>query len=134
MLIAYINNNTRPSTFAPVKILDYTPVVTPRDKERGEILRYFTRPTHQQAHTDIQEIDAVTYNTLRSNKFYTVVQIRWNITGPQLDEVQLTESGDTIKIRSGVESGNQRIVKLADEKLPGLVNAITNYMRFYQGM
>lgn len=120
--------------FKPITIYDHTPTITPRDISRGEIIRYFARPAQQTSHVDIQEIDKSTYIKLQRNVLYTVVEVRWQISGPLYDEYTLTESESPIRLRSGVIDGNRRSVELADERLPGLRQVVTQYARFYQGL
>ena len=134
MMDTYRRVNASPSTFTPIQIHDHTPTVESQDKVRGSLTRYFTRPVQQTSHTDIQEIDQRTYTKPRTNKLYTVVAVRWQISGPLIDEYSLTESETPVRLRSGVISGNQRSIELASETLVGLSQAVTNYSRFYQGL
>jgi hypothetical protein len=120
--------------FKPIAVYDHTPTVTPRDVAQGEFTRYFARPSQQTSHVDIQEIDRSTYIKLQRNALYTVVEVRWQISGPLHDEYTLTESSPPVRLRSGVMDSNRRSIELANERLPGLTQVVTQYARFYQGL
>lgn len=129
------NQVSRPlNTFVPVRIFDYTPVITNDAVTTGEILRYFTRPVHQLSTSDIQEIDETTFTNLINHNFYTTVSLRWQIAGPLDDTYGLTDDQSIVRLRTGVITANTLNVELANEKLPGLSSIITDYSRFYQGV
>jgi hypothetical protein len=122
-----------PSTFSPVDIIDYVPVINKKDRDNGEIVRYFTRPVHQSSPSEIVEIDKSTFQRLSNNKLYNVVSLRWLIRGKVTDVPGLTNINTPTRLYTGVHTANRLFVEAADEKMPGLKTIIIDYLKFWQG-
>jgi hypothetical protein len=122
-----------PSSLKPVDVIDYVPVITKRDLDSGEIIRYFSRPVHQRSPSEIVEIDKATFQNLSNNKLYNLVSIRWLIRGKIDDVPGLTNINTPTRLYTGVSTANRLFVESADEQMPGLRHVITNYTKFWQG-
>ena len=88
-----------------------------KDYQKGTIQRYFVKI---KANNSIKEITRSAF-TATNAPFVTKLQITWNLTGP-VDDTQI---GSYIK--EGAATKNRRVVELAEEKLQGISQYITNY-------
>lgn len=131
--IIYRQLGAAPSTFIPVDVIDYVPVITNSDFQTGEIIRYFARPVHQHSPSEIVEIDKSTYQKLIGNLLYNTVSIRWIIRGKIDDIPGLTSTNTPTRLYTGVRTANRLFVESADDKMPGLKTIVTNYTKFWQG-
>lgn len=114
-------------------VSSFTPIISNADVVRGEIVRYFARPSGSTDVQDILEISPTTFQQLKGNSGYRITSIRWKISGKLDDIISLTTTGDPYIFYKGVLSCNKDIVKLANDELPGLIDYIRNYKRFWQG-
>lgn len=87
------------------------------DYTRGFIKRYFIKV---KANNSIKEVTRVAY-TATNAPFLEKLEITWNLTGP-VDDTQI---GSYIK--EGAATKNRRVVELAEEKLQGISQYLTDY-------
>ena len=141
------------SKLQPEKIEIYTPHPTQRDRQIGEVVRYFTRFITHQSSADIMEISNTTYAKLKTNKLYQTTKIRWKISGKLDDEYaklnadgtygplvkptsDLTIDPTLVRLYTGVITANKLSVVLVEEEMPGIRDYIgtvdTSYMRFWK--
>jgi len=118
--------------FLPANIQSYTPQITEEDRYYGEIIRYFVRFTTHTSPADIIEVNKSNYNQLKSNKFYTLVDVRWKVSGVLDDEYGLTDDNISIRLVTGVVTANKLSIELANETLMGIKDIIVDYKRFWQ--
>lgn len=122
-----------PRSLLPVETLQHTPVISRKDIENGEITRYFCRKTNHKSAADILEVSKQTYDSIKLNSMYSVVEMRWIIKGRVLDIMDLTNPAAPVRLYTGVTTSNKLFVSQADKEMPGLKNIITDYIKFWQG-
>ena len=110
------------------KIKSYAPKVTSKDYERGEITRYFAQQVNDR-NGEIFEIAKSTYDSLRINSLYAVIEVRWKISGG------LTDSKDKSGriVQPSVITANNGSIALASETIPLINKKLTNPLQFWRG-
>ena len=131
--LTYQRLGRAPSALIPVDVIEHVPFIDQKDRDKGEIVRYFARPVHQRSASEIVEVDKSTYQSLSNNKLYNLVSIRWLIRGKLDDVPGLTNINTPTRLYTGVSTANRLFVEAADEKMPGLRTIVTNYTKFWQG-
>ena len=97
------------------QINTFCPTPTENDYKMGFIKRYFAQRTNDKSGY-IYEISEAVYGTLLTNPFFTVLTLRWKITGT--DE-ELKES-------------NFNSVKIGMQRIPLIIKYLPNYLQFKQ--
>jgi hypothetical protein len=117
----------------PENIEVYTPRPTKRERQFGEITRYFVRFTTHLSAADILEVSNTTYTKLKRNPLYHTTNVRWRISGKLDDEFDLTNPHKPIRLYTGVVTANKLSIELANEEMPGLKDYIAEkYIRFWE--
>lgn len=127
MVDAYRKNATDFSMLALTST--FIPRPTEADFKFGEIRRYFS----QQANIpggEITETSKTVFNALTKKSLFTVVQLRWKITG-SADDTTDPNTGE-IDVR-GVRSSNKAAVQVAAKVMPTIVNRLTNTLQLWRG-
>jgi len=117
------------SSFEPIEIVDYTPIISKNDRLFGEIQRFFVKFKTHNSPSDIIEVDENNFNKIKDNNFYQTTSIRWKISG-NLDD--LPNEKLPVKFMPGIITANKKSVELGNEELPGLKEYITDYKRFWK--
>ena len=127
MLETYRRNATNNSMLA------LTPVFIPRptdaDHEFGEIRRYFSQQANQPTGEVVEIIKGV-FSTLSQRSLFTVVEIRWKISG-LADDTTDPATGE-VDVR-GVRSSNKAAVLEAAKTIPAITTKLTNTLQLWQG-
>lgn len=96
------------------------------DYDKGYVIRYFIKKINDNS---IVEISKLTYDDYIGNlidqNLYSVIDIKWQFVGPIL-----TTYNQGITIR-GVVDINQRALRAAEQKLPGISIKLNNLLEFY---
>lgn len=116
----------------PADTPSYTPLITKRERSIGEIIRYFVRFNTHTSPADITEVSKTTYTLLKKNSLYKTLTIRWKVTGKLEDEFGLPDINTPVRLYTGVITANKMSTELANERLPGLIEYITDYQRFWE--
>ena len=127
MLEAYRKNATDLSMLALTST--FIPRPTEADFKFGEIRRYFS----QQANLlggEITETSKAVFTALTKKSLFTVVELRWKITGPA-DDTTDPSTGE-IDVR-GVRSSNKAAVEVAAKVIPTITNKLTNTLQLWRG-
>ena len=112
----------------PDPLVIITPVPSEQDYNREWFNRYFARKANDTT-AQYHEIDKDQYERVigKSMPFYTAVQLRWKISGPEKDV--LNAVGDIIE--PGVSNTNNRSIKSVELQHPGLVFRLQNHTEFW---
>lgn len=114
-------------------ILALTNPFIPRPSESdyafGEIRRFFSQQTNRSL-GEIVEISKGTFDALQEKSLFTVVELRWKISGPAEDTTD-TVTGE-IEVR-GVRSANSAAVRSAVKTIPAINKKLTNVFQLWQG-
>lgn len=113
--------------FMEPKIKTSVPTPTEDDYKNGFIVRYFCQRTNDK-NGPILEIDSSNYSKINSNKFYTVVSIRWRISG---NIEPIYDSNGNIKYKS-VQESNRLSIKLVEDSMPNLKLYLPNLLQFHK--
>lgn len=98
----------------------------PEDYTRGFINRFFCRKTNDK-NAEIIEVSDHTASLFLNNPFYIVISVRWKISGPMN-----TLTRDGVEYEEGVSEHNYRTRSVANQKLPGLVDKLSNLYLLYK--
>ena len=110
--------------------LSYFPIITGKDYQRGQIIRYFAKKRNIEP-PQIREItkDAFIDLNATSGKFnyalWTVTSVFWKISGPLRDS--LNKNG--VKT-SGIIDTNRRLVENANKDFRGIRQYLSNLIQF----
>jgi hypothetical protein len=113
--VRYRKLNKNLNTFVIPKIITYIPSPTDDDYKRGYITRYFI----QKANDDsgyVYELNADSIYDFATTPFYIIQNLKWRLSGTA-DEVR---------------ESNFKSVKLASQKMKGLLLYLPNYLQFYK--
>lgn len=122
-----------PQSLLPVDIIEYNPILSKKEIENGAITRYFCRPLQQNSPSEIIEIDKQTFLQLQTHTLYNTIDIKWLIRGKLDDIMGLTDINTPVRIYTGVITANKLTIELANEKMPGIIHILTDYLKFYIG-
>ena len=111
---------TQPKTFIP------TPAKA--DFEFGEIRRFFTIQANK-SNGEIIEISKGRAGTLSRKSLFTVVDLRWKISGPE--RTVFNEAGDVDVF--GVREANEAAIVVAARTIPSLPRKLTNLVQLWRG-
>lgn len=127
MLDAYRKNATNSSMLAVTST--FVPRPSSADFEFGEIRRFFSQQTNQPI-GEITETSKGVFDTLTQKSLFTVVELRWKISGPA-DDTTDPVTGEVAA--HGVQSSNSAAVQVASEVMPALASKLTNTLQLWRG-
>ena len=110
--------------------LPYFPIITGKDYQRGQIIRYFAKKRNEEK-PQIREIKKDAFNDLNfsAGKYnyalWTVTSVFWKISGPLRDS--LNKNG--VKT-SGIIDTNRRLVENANKDFRGIRQYLSNLIQF----
>lgn len=107
----------------------FIPRPSKSDFEFGEIRRFFSQQANQQT-GEIVEIAKGTFDALSDKSLFTVVELRWKISGPAENTRDLI-TGE-IEVR-GVRSANGAAVRQAAKIIPNIDKKLTNLFQLWRG-
>lgn len=106
----------------------YLPTPTDLDYQRGYIFRYFIQRANDST-APIYEVSSLDISSIRSDKFYDTVSLRWRISGPI---EPLYRDDGSIK-DMGVKKSNQESIRLsAGGTMPNLQKYLGNLIQFHK--
>lgn len=103
----------------------YVPTISINDIQTGYITRFFIKKVNE---LNIIEIDQQQYNdysTIFDIRLYSVVKIKWFISG------NLQDSFENNVMIPGILSKNSKEVVEANSIMPGLIDKLTNLQEYY---
>lgn len=109
------------------KIETHIPNPTKEEYKRGWITRYFIQRTNDKT-SPIFEVNSIQFSKSISNDLYTIVSIRWRLTGPK---ETIYDSNGNVKEKSVSES-NRIAIQLVYDKIPNLKLYLPNLLQFYK--
>ena len=127
MMDTYRKNATNSSMLALTST--FIPRPSEADFNFGEIRRYFSQQANQSA-GEITETSKTVFDALTKKSLFTVVELRWKITGPA-DDTTDPSTGE-IDVR-GVRSSNKAAVQVAAKVIPTITNKLTNALQLWRG-
>ena len=95
------------------QIKTHVPIIEISDIRRGYIVRYFIQRFNDD-NAMIYEVSDVQFQKFIDDPFYNTIKLEWRIVGT-VDEIKFT---------------NERSVKLASKKMPGIIFYLVNYLQF----
>ena len=110
--------------------LPYFPIITGKDYQRGQIIRYFAKKRNEDP-PQIREITKDAFSDLNSSRgqynyaLWTVTSVFWKISGPLRDS--LNKNG--VKT-SGIIDTNRRLVENANKDFRGIRQYLSNLIQF----
>ena len=110
--------------------LPYFPIITGKDYQRGQIIRYFAKKSNEDP-PQIREITKDAFSDLNSSRgqynyaLWTVTSVFWKISGPLRDS--LNKNG--VKT-SGIIDTNRRLVENANKDFRGIRQYLSNLIQF----
>lgn len=110
------------------EVTPFVPKPTDLDFEIGWIERYFCKKTNDKD-AFVIEISKDTYNILQDISYYMTVSLRWMIRGPL--QTKYKEDG-TVKVK-GIIEVNRKLIRIAEQEMPGLELRLPNLDQFYRG-
>ena len=127
MLNAYRKNATDLSMLALTST--FIPRPTEADFKFGEIRRYFSQQANRSG-GEITETSKTVFDALTKKSLFTVVELRWKITGSADDTID--PSTGEIDVR-GVRSSNKAAIQVAAKVMPTIINKLTNTLQLWRG-
>lgn len=127
MLDAYRKNATNSSMLALTNV--FIPRPTESDFDFGEIRRYFSQQTNQSS-GEVVETSKLVFETLTKKSLFTVVELRWKISGLANDTTD--PSTGEVDVR-GVRSSNKAAVMEAAKVIPSIGNKLANTLQLWRG-
>lgn len=127
MLEAYRRNATNNSMLALTSV--FIPTPTDHDFEFGEIRRYFSQQANQ-PNGEITETSKAVFTTLAGKSLFTVVELRWKISG-MADDTTDPFTGE-VDVR-GVRSANKAAVQEAAKTIPAIISKLINTLQLWRG-
>lgn len=97
------------------------------DYEKGFIERYFIQKVNDK-NAQVFEVSENTYSKYISNPYWTIVNIKWRISGP-LDTVYKSNGDISDK---GVQNSNKILLDIASEKVKNIKLYLPNLLQFYK--
>ena len=107
----------------------FIPTPTPADFEFGEIRRFFTQQSNK-SNGEIIEISKGRASTLSRKSLFTVVSLRWKVSGPERNLVN-PDTGNVDVF--GVREANQAAIAVAAKTIPSLPRKLTNLTQLWRG-
>lgn len=107
----------------------FIPTPTKADFEFGEIRRFFTQQANK-SNGEIIEISSGRASVLSRKSLFTVVSLRWKISGPERNLID-PSTGDIAVF--GVREANQAAIAVAVKTIPSLPRKLTNLIQLWQG-
>jgi len=96
-------------------IVAHIPKLEDNDYQRGFIKRYFIQKANDE-NSYVYEVSSDTYSDFNSTPFYKAQYLKWRLTGTPEE----------------VKESNFKSVKLASQKIKGLLLYLPNYLQFYK--
>ncbi len=127
MLDTYRKSAGNTSMLATTSV--FIPVPSDADFDFGEIRRYFSQQTNQ-PNGEVIETSKAIFSTLSQRSLFTVVEVRWKISG-LADDTTDPSTGE-IDVR-GVRSSNRAAVLEAAKVIPSITSKLTNTLQLWQG-
>lgn len=132
-LIPYKNINSDAVIYSSLKQLNinfkepYAVVVTPTadDMKRGSFSRYFIKKNNDSRIIEIDKSQYDLYPEKIDPVIYDAIYIDWVISG------ELTDTYINNVFNRGVITKNRLTTIAAEQRLPGMINILTNYSEFY---
>ena len=109
------------------KVRTSIPTPTEIDYKRGWIQRFFVQKTNDKG-SPIYEVDSAQYSLLGSRPIFTLVSIRWRISGPK--DAQYDSKGNVMD--KGVKESNRIAINLVADKIPNLKMYLPNLIQFHK--
>lgn len=103
------------------------PIPSEFDYDNGFLRRYFIQKTND-SNGFVFEISLELYDEYIDNPFWTVVDLKWRITGPK--ETIYNKMGELSDV--GVQITNQQIIKLASNKIRNIGLYLPNLLQFHK--
>lgn len=113
--LRYKKINKNLSIFKTPKIIAHIPTPTDVDYKRGYITRYFIQKTNDES-AYVYELSKDTITDFSTTPFYTVQNLNWRLSGTAEE----------------VRESNFKSVKLASQKMKGLLMYLPNYLQFFK--
>ncbi len=107
----------------------FIPTPTKADFEFGEVQRFFTQQANK-SNGEIIEISKGKAGTLSRKSLFTVVDLRWKISGPERSLIN-PATGDVELF--GVREANRAAIDAASKKIPALSKKLTNLTQLWRG-
>lgn len=107
------------------RIRAHYPKPTQNDYEVGYIRRYFIQKIND-INASIYEISSVESKRLSQHKNYTIVSIKWRISGP----IERTFKNSVVD--RGVRESNRIAISLVNDTMPNLKNYLPNLLQFHK--
>lgn len=127
MLDTYRKNATNSSMLALTSV--FIPRPSDADHEFGEIRRYFSQQANQ-SNGEVIETSKGVFNVLSEKSLFTVVELRWTISGDAEDTID--SSTGEVDVR-GVRSSNRAAVKEAAKVISAITNKLANTLQLWRG-
>lgn len=127
MLETYRKNATDVSMLALTSV--FIPRPTDADFDFGEIRRYFSQQANQLS-GEVVETSKLVFETLTKKSLFTVVELRWKISGLANDTTD--PSTGEVDVR-GVRSSNKAAVAEAAKVIPAITNKLSNTLQLWRG-
>lgn len=109
----------------------YYPILKESDYANGSITRYFVQRNNlSNPLFSIIEINKEQFSKIVTSgkgingNLYNGISIPWKLTGPKNDSFDL----NGVRVETGVEDTNRRIVSINNVKMPGLINFLNDYI------
>ena len=96
-------------------IITHIPTLENNDYKRGFVKRYFIQKANDE-NSYVYEVSSDTYSEFNTTPFYKTQYLKWRLSGT-MDEVK---------------ESNFKSVKLASQKMKGLLLYLPNYLQFYK--
>ena len=122
ILSSSMSNRLRSYAVVPTA---YYPAPDDAEYKLGSINRVFVKNISSQ-NSYVIEVSEGQLFTLRQNIFYSVVMIKWTITGPKY----MVEDGDISSM--GAYELNDRQRRMANKQLPGVFDKLPDPLQFYR--
>jgi hypothetical protein len=101
------------SSLKPKLVKTHVPAPDYFDYRRGYIVRYFIQRFND-INAPVYEVNSTDYNKFSLDEFWNTVTLEWRLIG-YLEEIQ---------------TSNEKSVKLASKKMPGILMYVPNYLQF----
>lgn len=127
MLDTYRSSATNSSMLALTST--FIPRPSNVDFDFGEIRRYFSQQANQ-PNGEVVETSKLVFETLTKKSLFTVVELRWKISG-LVDDTTDPSTGE-VDVR-GVRSSNKAAIAEAAKVIPAITNKLSNTLQLWRG-
>lgn len=120
----------------------FVPRPSEADFEFGELKRFFAQQANQKF-GEIFEVSPSSFAALQQKSLYTTVELRWKISGPAENTVEVDPdtgetivdslSGKPIVTSLGVRQANTATIEEAAKMMPAIRQKLTNVFQLWQG-